>query len=104
MRTQVAIIGAGPSGLLLGQLLHRAGIDAVIVEHRSAEHVASRIRAGILEQTTVDTLQAAGVGERLRRESVVHEGINIIYDNQRHYIDVRALTGAVVTAYGQTEI
>jgi p-hydroxybenzoate 3-monooxygenase len=104
LRTQVAIIGAGPSGLLLGQLLHRAGIDAVIVERQSAEHVLSRIRAGILEQTTVDTLHAAGVGGRLRRESIVHEGINIAYDNQRHYIDVRALTGAVVTAYGQTEI
>ena len=104
MRTQVAIIGAGPSGLLLGQLLHRAGIDAVIVERQSAEHVLSRIRAGILEQTTVDTLHAAGVGERLQRESIVHDGINIVYDNQHHHIDVRALTGAVVTAYGQTEI
>jgi p-hydroxybenzoate 3-monooxygenase len=104
MRTQVAIIGAGPSGLLLGQLLQRAGIDAVIIERQSAEHVLSRIRAGILEQTTVDTLHAAGVGERLQHESVVHEGINIVYDNQHHHIDVRALTGAVVTAYGQTEI
>jgi p-hydroxybenzoate 3-monooxygenase len=104
MRTQVAIIGAGPSGLLLGQLLHRAGIDAVIIERQSAEHVLSRIRAGILEQTTVDTLHAAGVGERLHRESIVHEGINIVYDNQHHHIDVRALTGAVVTAYGQTEV
>lgn len=104
MRTQVAIIGAGPSGLLLGQLLHRAGIDAVIVERQSGEHVLSRIRAGILEQTTVDTLRAAGVGERLARESIVHAGINIVYDNQHHHIDVRALTGAVVTAYGQTEI
>ncbi len=104
VRTQVAIIGAGPSGLLLGQLLHRAGIDAVIVERQSADHVLSRIRAGILEQTTVDTLHAAGVGERLQRESIVHDGINIVYDNQHHHIDVRALTGAVVTAYGQTEI
>jgi len=104
LRTQVAIIGAGPSGLLLGQLLHRAGIDAVIIERQSAERVLSRIRAGILEQTTVDTLHAAGVGERLQRESVVHDGINIVYDNQHHYIDVHALTGAVVTAYGQTEV
>jgi p-hydroxybenzoate 3-monooxygenase len=104
MRTQVAIIGAGPSGLLLGQLLHRAGIDAVIIERQSANHVLSRIRAGILEQTTVDTLHTAGVGGRLQRESVVHEGINIIYDNQPHHINVRALTGAVVTAYGQTEV
>ena len=104
MRTQVAIIGAGPSGLLLGQLLARAGIDAVIVERQSAGHVLSRIRAGILEQTTVDTLHAAGVGERLARESVVHGGINIVYGNTHHHIDVRGLTGAVVTAYGQTEV
>ena len=104
MRTQVAIVGAGPSGLLLGQLLDRAGIEAVIIERQSAAHVLSRIRAGILEQTTVDTLHAAGVGERLRRESIVHDGINIVYDNQHHHIDVRKLTGAVVTAYGQTEL
>ena len=104
MRTQVAIIGAGPSGLLLGQLLARAGIDALIVERQSGEHVLSRIRAGILEQTTVDTLHAAGVGQRLARESVVHGGINIVFDNTHHHIDVRKLTGAVVTAYGQTEV
>ena len=104
MRTQVAIIGAGPSGLLLGQLLARAGIDALIVERQSAAHVLSRIRAGILEQTTVDTLHAAGVGERLARESIVHGGINIVFDNTHHHIDVRKLTGAVVTAYGQTEV
>ncbi len=104
MRTQVAIIGAGPSGLLLGQLLARSGVDTVIVERQSAEHVLSRIRAGILEQTTVDTLHAAGVGERLARESVVHGGINIVYGNTHHHIDVRGLTGAVVTAYGQTEV
>ena len=104
MRTQVAIIGAGPSGLLLGQLLARAGIDALIVERQSGEHVLSRIRAGILEQTTVDTLHAAGVGERLARESIVHGGINIVFDNTHHHIDVRKLTGAVVTAYGQTEV
>ena len=104
MRTQVAIIGAGPSGLLLGQLLARAGVDALIVERQSAEHVLSRIRAGILEQTTVDTLHAAGVGERLARESIVHGGINIVFDNTHHHIDVRKLTGAVVTAYGQTEV
>ncbi len=104
MRTQVAIIGAGPSGLLLGQLLARAGIDALIVERQSAAHVLSRTRAGILEQTTVDALHAAGVGERLARESIVHGGINIVFDNTHHHIDVRKLTGAVVTAYGQTEV
>ena len=104
MRTQVAIIGAGPSGLLLGQLLARAGVNALIIERQSGEHVLSRIRAGILEQTTVDTLHAAGVGQRLARESVVHGGINIVFDNTHHHIDVRKLTGAVVTAYGQTEV
>ena len=104
MRTPVAIIGAGPAGLLLGQLLHRAGIDNVIVERQSAEHVLSRIRAGILEQTAVDTLVQAGVGERLRREAIEHPGIQIVFGGQRHLIDVNSLTGAVVTAYGQTEI
>jgi p-hydroxybenzoate 3-monooxygenase len=104
MRTQVAIIGAGPAGLLLGQLLHRAGISSVIVERQSGEHVLSRIRAGILEQTTVDTLHAAGVGQRLQREGITHRGIHIVYANTHHPIDVQALTGAVVTAYGQTEV
>ena len=78
-RTQVAIIGAGPSGLLLGQLLHQAGIDNVILERRSGEYVLSRIRAGVLEQTTVDLLDEAGVGARMRREGLLHDGIELSF-------------------------
>lgn len=105
MRTQVAIIGAGPSGLLLGQLLHKAGIDNVIIERQTADYVLGRIRAGILEQITVDLLREAGVGERVAREGTVHHSIELVYRNTRHPIDVTGLTGGkVVTAYGQTEV
>jgi len=105
MRTQVAIIGAGPSGLLLGQLLHRAGIDNVIVERQTGDYVLGRIRAGILEQGTVDLMAEAGVAERLQRESIVHHTIELVFQGQRHPIDVSGLTGGkVVTAYGQTEM
>lgn len=104
-RTQVAIIGAGPSGLLLGQLLHKAGIDNVIVERQSGDYVLGRIRAGILEQVTVDLLREAGVGERVGREGVVHHSIELVFAGTRHPIDVHGLTGGkVVTAYGQTEL
>ena len=104
-RTQVAIIGAGPSGLLLGQLLQRAGIDNVILERQSGEYVLGRIRAGILEQVTVDLLREAGVGERVGREGVVHHAIELVFAGSRHPIDVHGLTGGkVVTAYGQTEL
>jgi len=103
--TQVAIIGAGPSGLLLGQLLTRAGIHNVILEQRSAEHVLGRVRAGILEQTTVQLLEEAGVAERLHSEGLVHDGIYIAFDGQRHHVDLAGLTGGRgVTVYGQTEI
>jgi p-hydroxybenzoate 3-monooxygenase len=105
MRTQVAIIGAGPSGLLLGQLLARAGIDNVIVERQSGDYVLGRIRAGVLEQTTVDLLAAAGVDQRLRHEGLVHDGFELCFDAQRHRIDMKALTGGkTVTVYGQTEV
>ena len=105
MRTQVAIIGAGPSGLLLGQLLHKAGIDNVIIERQSADYVLGRIRAGILEQITVDLLNEAGVGARVSAEGTVHHSIELVYRNTRHPIDVTGLTqGKVVTAYGQTEV
>ena len=105
MRTQVAIIGAGPSGLLLGQLLHKAGIEAVIVERQTGDYVLGRIRAGILEQITVDLLHEAGVGERVSSEGTVHHSIELVYANTRHPIDVTGLTnGKVVTAYGQTEV
>ena len=77
MRVQVAIIGAGPAGLLLGQLLLRAGVDAVVIEQRSADYVLARIRAGVLEQVAVDLLHEAGVGHRLQREGLVHDGIEL---------------------------
>src|SRR5512146_452618 len=104
-RTQVAIIGAGPSGLLLGQLLHNAGVDNVIFERRSGEYVLSRVRAGVLEQTTADLLDQAGVGARMRHEGLVHAGIELCFGGARHRIDFRDLTaGKQVIIYGQTEV
>jgi len=104
-RTQVAIVGAGPSGLLLGQLLHKAGVDAVILERQSGEHVLGRIRAGILEQVTVDLLDEAGVGTRMHKEGLVHGGIEMLFGGQRHRIDMHKLTGGKsVMVYGQTEL
>ena len=105
MKTQVAIIGAGPSGLLLGALLSRAGIDNVILERQSAEYVLGRIRAGILEQVTVDLLHEAGVGHGVSQHGIVHHSIELVFSGGRHPIDVAGLTGGkVVTAYGQTEV
>lgn len=104
-RTQVAIIGAGPSGLLLGQLLHRAGVDAVILERSSAAHVLGRIRAGVIEQTTAALLDEAGVGARLHREGLPHAGFELAWDGGRLRIDLARLTGGKqVTVYGQTEV
>ena len=104
-RTQVAIIGAGPAGLLLGQLLHRAGIANVILERQDGAYVLSRIRAGVLEQITVDLLDAAGVGQRMHREGLVHTGIELCYGGARHRIDLHHATGGKdVTIYGQTEL
>ena len=104
-RTQVAIVGAGPSGLLLGQLLAQAGIDAVVLERQTGEHVLGRIRAGVLEQISVDLLDDVGVGARLHREGLVHEGFEILWRGRRHRIDLHRLTGGkCVTVYGQTEL
>src|SRR5512141_952881 len=104
-RTQDAIVGAGPSGLLLGQLLHRAGIDAVIVERVSGDYVLSRIRAGILEQVCIDLLDEAGVGARVHREGLVHDGFAMLFGGTRHRVDMKALTGGKsVMVYGQTEL
>ena len=105
MRTQVAIIGAGPSGLLLGQLLDKAGIDAVILERQTGDYVLSRIRAGILEQVCIDLLDEAGVGARMHREGLVHGGVEMLYDGERHRVDLNRLTGGKnVMVYGQTEL
>jgi p-hydroxybenzoate 3-monooxygenase len=103
-RTQVAIVGAGPAGLLLGQLLHKEGIDTLILERRSADYVAGRIRAGVLEPGTVDVLERAGVASRLHAEALIHDGVEIGFRGRRHRIDLRALTGKAVTVYGQTEV
>jgi p-hydroxybenzoate 3-monooxygenase len=104
-RTQVAIIGAGPAGLLLGQLMHRHGIDAVIVEARSRDYVEARIRAGVLEQGTTEVLREVGVGERMDREGLRHGGIYLCFDNALHHIPMSELThGRAVTIYGQTEV
>jgi p-hydroxybenzoate 3-monooxygenase len=105
MRTQVAIIGAGPAGLLLGQLLYKAGIDNIVIERQSAEYVLARIRAGVLEQVTADSLDACGIGTRMHQQGLVHGGIELLFKGARHRIDMHALTGGKsVTVYGQTEV
>jgi p-hydroxybenzoate 3-monooxygenase len=105
LRTQVAIIGAGPSGLLLGQLLHEAGIDAVILERKSRDYVLARIRAGVLEQGTVGLLDKAGAGARLHAEGLRHDGFDLLFSGERHRIALDRLTGGRhVTIYGQTEV
>jgi p-hydroxybenzoate 3-monooxygenase len=104
-RTQVAIVGAGPSGLLLGQLLHKAGIDNVIVERQNGEYILGRIRAGVLEQTTADLLDEAGVGARMHAEGLVHDGFELCFGGARHRIDLAGHTGGKhVIVYGQTEV
>jgi p-hydroxybenzoate 3-monooxygenase len=104
-RTQVAIIGAGPAGLLLGQLLHQAGIENVIVERQGGDYVLGRIRAGVLEQTTVELLTELGIDSRLRAEGLVHDGFELCFGGARHRIHLRELTGGKhVTVYGQTEV
>jgi p-hydroxybenzoate 3-monooxygenase len=104
MRTQVAIIGAGPAGLLLAHLLTRGGVDSVVLEARSQEYVASRIRAGILEQSSVDLLTSVGLGDRLRSEGHEHRGIYLNWPGERHHLDFVDLTGRTVWVYGQTEV
>lgn len=104
MRTQVAIIGAGPSGLLLGQLLSNAGIDNVILERQTGEYVLGRIRAGVLEEGTAGMLDEAGVGARMRKEGLPHDGFDLAFDGRHHRIDLHGLTGKRVIVYGQTEV
>ena len=105
MRTQVGIVGAGPAGLLLSHLLHREGIESVVLESRSREYVEHRVRAGVLEQGTVDLLTNAGVGARMRREGLPHHGIELRFGGAGHRIDMKALTGGrSITVYGQQEV
>jgi p-hydroxybenzoate 3-monooxygenase len=103
-RTQVGIIGAGPAGLLLARLLRNHGIDSVILEARSRDYVEARVRAGVLEQGTVDLLEEAGVADRLHREGLVHGGVELSVDGRRFRIDLAGLTGKSVTVYGQSEV
>ncbi|HWF94010.1 MAG TPA: 4-hydroxybenzoate 3-monooxygenase [Xanthobacteraceae bacterium] len=104
MRTQVAIIGAGPAGLLLGQLLHKHGIHNIILERHTGDYVLGRIRAGVIEQAAVDLLDEAGAGTRMHREGLIHDGTQICVDGVRHRLDFKELTGRTVMVYGQTEI
>jgi p-hydroxybenzoate 3-monooxygenase len=103
--TQVGIVGAGPAGLMLGHLLHLNGIDSVIIENRSREYVIDRVRAGVLEQGTVNLLHAMGVGDNLQREGLRHDGLYISFLGQRHHINLSELTGGkAITVYGQNEV
>jgi len=105
MKTQVAIIGAGPSGLLLGQLLHNAGIDNIIIERVTPEYVLGRIRAGLLEEGSVEMMREAGVSERMDKEGLLHDGFSVAIDDDMRRVDLKKFSGGKkVVVYGQTEI
>jgi p-hydroxybenzoate 3-monooxygenase len=104
VRTQVGIVGAGPAGLLLSHLLHLEGIESVVIESQTRAHIEERVRAGVLEQGTVDLLNAAGVGGRIEREGLVHHGIELRFNRRGHRIDFQALTGRAITVYAQHEV
>ena len=102
--THVVIIGSGPAGLMLSQLLHLSGIESIILERQTRSHVESRIRAGVLEHGTVEALRDAGVAQRLQKEGLTHDGFELAFEGDRHRIDLKGLTGKSVTVYGQTEV
>ena len=104
MRTQVAIIGSGPSGLLLGQLLSKAGIDNVIIDRVDRDYILGRIRAGVLEVGAVGLMDRVGAGQRMHAEGLVHDGFSLSFSGRRHRIDLKGLTGTSVMVYGQTEL
>ncbi|PZS27368.1 MAG: 4-hydroxybenzoate 3-monooxygenase [Pseudonocardiales bacterium] len=104
MRTDVAIVGAGPAGLVLAHLLARAGIGSVVLETHSREHVESRVRAGVLEAGTADLLERTGVGDRMRQQGMIHRGIELSFGGRRHRVDLAGLTGRTITVYGQQEV
>src|SRR5262245_66169313 len=105
MRTQVGIVGAGPAGLLLSHLLHLRGIESVVIEARSRDHVEQRVRAGVLEQGTVDTLVESGAGERLKREALIRDSIELRFDRRRYPLNLRELSGGrPYTIYAQQDI
>jgi len=104
MRTQVGIVGAGPAGLMLSHLLHREGIESIIIENRSRDYIESRIRAGLIEQWASDLLRETGVGERMAREGLSHDGVHFCFNGALHYINFRKLVGKGITIYGQQEV
>src|SRR6266481_4330092 len=104
MRTQVGIVGAGPAGLMLSHLLHRAGVESVVLENRTRDHIESRIRAGLIEQWASDLLIETGVGARMQREGMFHNGVYFAFGSALHYINFRELVGKGVTIYGQQEV
>jgi p-hydroxybenzoate 3-monooxygenase len=103
-RTQIGIVGAGPAGLFLSHLLHREGIESVVLESHTREYIEHRIRAGVLEQNTVDLMVSTGVGERLKREGLVHHGVELRFEGRARRIDFQELTGRAITVYAQHEV